>query len=297
MTFAQMISDLERRLSIASTNTFWTTPMLESWMNIAMIWACGFKKWPFTEKKDETLTTVASQANYNYPTKFKSDSIRILMIDGKRYTKIRYDDYLKYREDYSGGTDKVFSDHKRVIYINPNAFAASKTITIYGQVTPDSLSFKTGAATETKADHLVDSTNAPFVAGDVGKTVYNKTDNKYAIVTGYNTSTSVDLDTNIMADEEEYELYNANSAGKTPFADAEEEGNEAIIKKALSVALQKGKKFNESMTEEAGARQILNELYIRIEEEQPNYRTKNRSLLKRINILRGTKYRDNRGLF
>jgi len=280
-----MQEDLNSRLSISITNTFWTSEQLTNWLDIALIWACAFKKWPFTEEKDETLTTVADQENYNYPTKFKSDSIRILMIDGKRYEKIRYDDYLIYREDESSGTDKVFTDHKRVIYINPNAFEASKTITIYGQKTPDSLSFKTGKATETLAGKLVDSTKAQFTSDDVDKTVYNKTDNKYAIVSGYNTATSLTLDTDIFTVDEEYELYNANNAGKTPFSDNEEEGNEAIIKKALSIALQKAKKFNESILEENGAKIILNDIWVRIQEEQGMYKTKNRSMFKKIKLI------------
>jgi len=285
MNFQQMITDLEGRLSISSTNTFWTSSMLESWMNQALIWACSFKKWPFTEKKDTSLTTTAGTDNYDYPTDFKSDSIRILMIDGKRYEKIRYDDYLIYKEDYSGGTDNVFTDYKRVIYININAFADGKTITIYGQATPTSLSFKSGLATETVAGDLVDSANAPFVAGDVGKSVYNATDNKYTVITGYNTSTSVDIDNDIFTVGEEYEMFSANSAGETPFSNSEEEGNEAIVKKALSIALAKAEKWNESVVEENGAKQILNGIWARIQEEQFGYKTKKRSLFKRINIL------------
>lgn len=282
-----MVPELENRLSVASTNTFWSTTMLKSWLNRSNIWACAFKKWPFTEKKDDTETTVASQDNYDYPTDFKSDSIRILRVDGKRYTKIRYEDYLKYREDDPDGDDKVFSDYKREYFINPNCFSGGETIEVYGQATPDSLELsETGVATATTALRLIDATKNQFAAGDVGKTVWNKTDDTFAIVTGYNNGSSLTIDTDIMAKAEDYELY--SETNKTPFADAEEEGNEAIIKKALSIALKKGKKFNEAKLEETEAREILNEIYTRIQGEQSNYHTKKRSLFKKINIIKGT---------
>lgn len=287
MNLQEMQQELENRLSISSSNTFWTSSQLVSWLNQAMIYCCGYKKWPFTEDIDISLTTIASKEDYNYPLKFKSDSIRILTIDGKMYEKIRYDDYLRYKEDDPTGTDRVFSDYKRVIYINPDAFSAGKTITIYGQVTPISLtSGKTGVATATTANKLVDATKSQFVVGDVGKTVWNKIDNTFAIVTACDSATTLSLDTDIMASAEDYVLY--SGANKSPFSDAEETGNYAIIQRALAIALKKGKKVQEALVEETGAETILDGIWKRIQEEQDRYKTKNRSLFKRIDIIKGT---------
>jgi len=66
---------------------------------------------------------------------------------------------------------------------------------------------RTGAATSTSANHLVDATNAHFVAGDVGKTVYNSTDKTTAKVTAYNSASDLTLDTDIMTSGETYYLY------------------------------------------------------------------------------------------
>lgn len=67
---------------------------------------------------------------------------------------------------------------------------------------------RTGTATAPSASHLVDTTNAQFVAGDVGKTVFNSTDETSAKVTEYNSTSDLTLDTDIMASGESYYLYN-----------------------------------------------------------------------------------------
>jgi len=66
---------------------------------------------------------------------------------------------------------------------------------------------KTGVATATTANHLIDTTNNQFEAADVGRTVWNSTDNTYAIVTAYNSVSDLTLDTDIMASGESYYLY------------------------------------------------------------------------------------------
>lgn len=66
---------------------------------------------------------------------------------------------------------------------------------------------KSGTATATTANHLVDTDNSQFVAGDVGKTVYNETDETEAKVTAYNSTSDLTLDTDIMASGESYSIY------------------------------------------------------------------------------------------
>jgi uncharacterized protein YqfB (UPF0267 family) len=66
---------------------------------------------------------------------------------------------------------------------------------------------KSGTATATTPNHLVDTTESQFVAGDVGKTVYNTTDETTAKITVYNSASDVTLDTDIMASGESYEIH------------------------------------------------------------------------------------------
>ncbi len=67
---------------------------------------------------------------------------------------------------------------------------------------------KAGTADATEALKLHDA-HGGFVAGDVGKWVWNTTDDTYAIITGFVDSGELDLDTNIMANGETYIIYNS----------------------------------------------------------------------------------------
>ena len=83
---------------------------------------------------------------------------------------------------------------------------------------------KSGTATATTASHLVDATNAQFVAGDVGKTVYNATDETTAKITAYTSASDVTLDTDIMASGESYYIYDTDciSAKELDISDIED---------------------------------------------------------------------------
>lgn len=67
---------------------------------------------------------------------------------------------------------------------------------------------RSGTATSTSASHLVDTVNAQFTANDLGRTVYNSTDETTAKVTQYNSESDLTLDTDIMASGESYYIYN-----------------------------------------------------------------------------------------
>lgn len=66
---------------------------------------------------------------------------------------------------------------------------------------------RSGVATVTTENHLIDTTKNQFVASDVGKTVYNTTDKTTAVINAYTSSSDVTLDTDIMAKDEGYEIY------------------------------------------------------------------------------------------
>lgn len=70
------------------------------------------------------------------------------------------------------------------------------------------LETRRGIATSTLANNLVDATNAYFLAGDVGKVIYNTTDRTWTTIRAYTSTTTVVLHTNIMASGEGYEIYN-----------------------------------------------------------------------------------------
>jgi len=71
----------------------------------------------------------------------------------------------------------------------------------------------TGSATETSSSHLVDSATT-FTAAMVGYYVHNTTDNTFAIITAFGSVHDVTLSSDIMANNETYEICQFKLAGK-----------------------------------------------------------------------------------
>lgn len=129
-TFGEIKNDVIVKSGIATSSAFITDDILNNWINMAYTWAASYKKWAFTEKRDKT-TSYSIEEN-NYPSDFKTDSIRIMTIGGERLQKLNFEDYLIFKEKNSSSSDRVFSDFNRVYYINPN-IDLSGTIAVYGQ--------------------------------------------------------------------------------------------------------------------------------------------------------------------
>lgn len=118
----------------SASDGLYTDTILNQWINDATRFATSYRKWPFTEGRVST-TYVSGTEEYTYPENFKSDSIRLLQVGGKRLDKRNFVDYQSYREDSSTGTKKIYSDFGRIYFINPNS-GVSGTITVYGQFLP-----------------------------------------------------------------------------------------------------------------------------------------------------------------
>ena len=71
----------------------------------------------------------------------------------------------------------------------------------------DADGLRSSTATATTPDHLIDTVKNQFTAADVGKTIYNSTDGTTAKITGYTSPSDVTLDTDIMADGDDYGIY------------------------------------------------------------------------------------------
>ena len=124
------------------------------------------------------------------------------------------------KDEFVSGTAYDFKDDELDIHINEARVEISQRRpyevkeTLYA-------SNKSGAATATTASHLVDTTNSQFVAGDVGKTVYNSTDKTEALVTARTSASDITLDTDIMASGENYTIYCAGGANPRDVSVAE----------------------------------------------------------------------------
>lgn len=217
MELLELETETLERLSASTSTQYITKTMVDRWLNMSMHWALSFKKWPMLESSGSDL--IDSTGTYPYPTGMKTKSCFLITVGGKRFVKIRYEDYLKYKEDYPTGTDRVWAEYDRNTFINGNACSVGDAVIFYGIIKVSNLS---------------------------------------------------------------------GATDKTPFADAEDAGDEAIIRKAYAMGLQRyGDDQNLVLSEEKAAADILNMVYDRIRESAPREFLKNTKMFKRINVIKG----------
>ncbi len=130
--YSDIQTDVVRKLGISTTTAYYTDAIIGAWVQQATRWATSYKKWPHTEGR--VSTTYASTEEWSFEG-YKADSFRIMQIGGKRLDKLTFEDYQIFREESSSGSDRVFSDFGRLVFINPNV-DLSGTLTAYGQFTP-----------------------------------------------------------------------------------------------------------------------------------------------------------------
>ncbi len=156
-----IIKNVVIRGGLDTTVAYFTDANLERDINTAYQWASSYKRWPMIEYMDKSGAFTSGTEEYSYPnTGFKTDSIRTMKIGDYLFKKIAFTDYLKWRENYTSNDDRIFSDYRRTLYINPNC--VSGTIYAYGALAPSSLSTSTATtifSTDVEGDDaIVDKT-------------------------------------------------------------------------------------------------------------------------------------------
>lgn len=166
-TGGDLITQVLARGNISTTSGYYTDTIIQNNVQAGYRWATSFHKWPFTEGRASTTfaslaTNTAGDLEGEYPEGWKSDSIRMLQIGGKRVKKLNLEDYQIFREDLSGSDDRVFSDLGRLYFVNPN-IDLSGTVTAYGQYTPAPLDLSDGTSSTSLtvfSDHEEDGNEA-----------------------------------------------------------------------------------------------------------------------------------------
>lgn len=130
--FADIQTDVVRKLGITTTAAYYSDAIINGWIQQAARWAASYKKWPFTEGRVSTTYTGAEEFQFEG---YKAESFRMLLIGGKRYKKMNYEDYLIMKEAEPQSTERVFSDYGRLVIVNTGA-SGSGTMTAYGQFQP-----------------------------------------------------------------------------------------------------------------------------------------------------------------
>lgn len=166
---------------VADNSTLYPTTRLQQLIQDSYYKCSSLHEWPSLVRAKTTTTT--TDEYYDYPDEFRDESIVRLIINGKRYSKKNYEDFMDYKIDQAS-------------YLNP--FTAGYVVDVYGCIQPEA-----------------------FV-------------------------TNNDL---------------------TIFSLSDDSGNEAVVKKALSVALAKSDP-NTSILEENGANTLLDTMWNKIKKRQ-----------------------------
>jgi hypothetical protein len=146
MTLTEAKEHLARKLDITysdiANNDLFSDDDLAQFIQLGITKAWDYKPWDFSEgsKTATTISDMLTSGYADYPQDIQSGSIYLLKIDGKEYKKLLFQDYLKFLEDYPDATDKLWSEQKRFVFMNPNAYSAGQVLDMYGKLMPPHLS-------------------------------------------------------------------------------------------------------------------------------------------------------------
>lgn len=189
-TRSDLVTEVQERLLVANNSTVHTTERIITVVKNSYLWASQFVPWNDLVSADYT-TSHAGWEYYQYPDQYLSESIVRMEVDGEKYSRRNFEDYLDYKNKNPNSQKKIFASFGRRYFIFPIIQTSDKRIELWGSVQADELTSD-------------DST--------------------------------------------------------TIFSNSKEEGNEAIIKKALSILIGRLDK-NLARAEEEEAKEILLRLF------------------------------------
>jgi hypothetical protein len=135
MTFTEAKQKLATKLDIdysdIANNGLFTDSELGGFIQDALLLAWDYKPWPFTQGV-ETATTISTDY-YDHPNELMNGSIYLLRVGGYEYKKLLMEDYLKFIEDSSTASDRIWSENDTFIFINKNAYTVGDTFDLYGK--------------------------------------------------------------------------------------------------------------------------------------------------------------------
>lgn len=139
MTNLEAKQALARKLNIdyadIANNDLITETDIQDWVNQGAMQAYDADFWDFAEhSKTATLAGSDITAGYvSYPQDIAPSSIYYLTINAKEYNKKNFVSFKKLFENDSANTEKIWAEHKRLIFFNTNVASSGHVIDIYGK--------------------------------------------------------------------------------------------------------------------------------------------------------------------
>ncbi len=135
---------IQSQLSVGAGSSQFTPTRVNIEINNAYLWACSKFNWKNLERTKST-STKAGLDYYDYPPKFRLESINRLEIDGLPYNKKDYDDFLEYRRINPTDTSKrIFANHDSFYFVFPTPTAdGNKNLDVRGFENPNPMALDT----------------------------------------------------------------------------------------------------------------------------------------------------------
>lgn len=134
MTFLEAKEELAMKLDIdysdIANNQLFSAADLGRYLKTAILKAWDYKPWDFAQGAKKITSIDATY--YDYPTDLKNGSIYILTVNEVEFRKLRHEDYVKKITEDSATTDKIWSQYKRFIFVNKNAYSVGDIISMFG---------------------------------------------------------------------------------------------------------------------------------------------------------------------
>lgn len=138
MNKAELLEDLNDRISASSVSGFWTTDMKVRWLDSAGKTVCAFYRWAFLELALEKQT-VDQREYYDYPggtVRFKPNSIYQIDIEDEEYPegqagrrRVSWQQFQERKQE--ANPDPCFTNHNGYYFLYPVP-TDGKTMSLYG---------------------------------------------------------------------------------------------------------------------------------------------------------------------
>ena len=144
-TRSDLETELLARLMAANNSTLVPASRATKLIQDAYIWAGSLFFWPSLYRA-RLASTLANQQYYDYPTDFLTGSISRLYVDGVKYNKIAYQDFMDYVDNVNVGsippdpTKHYFAEFGRQYFLWPTPTQnGTNNLIIWGNIQPPAL--------------------------------------------------------------------------------------------------------------------------------------------------------------
>jgi len=133
ITRENLVDELREQLLVADNSTLYPEERLISLIKNAYLWATQLVIWHDLVKAVYT-NSFANFEYYDYPQEFRSESIQRLEVNGLKYSRRNFQDYLDFRKNNPNSQKRIFASFGRQYFISPTIPTAGLEITLWGAV-------------------------------------------------------------------------------------------------------------------------------------------------------------------